>query len=139
MLLLFFSPLVRSREQFRKLPISHQTLTSLHGTVALQNCESSASRLAVPSRLQEPSPESNDLAMSRLRIRESAISPCVGLAPSLNVCTRKKRNCCTACCIQQYCCNSSRVLGTHWVHTLGHLESTNLPTSVAARIVSNFS
>ena len=32
---------------------------------------------------EEPTPESNDLAMSHLRIRETNISPCVGLAPSL--------------------------------------------------------
>ena len=39
------------------------------------------------SLTDEPSPESNNLAMSRLRNRETIISPCVGLAPSLNVCT----------------------------------------------------
>ena len=39
-------------EQIRKLPISHPILTSSPVTAALQNCESSASRLAVPSRLQ---------------------------------------------------------------------------------------
>ena len=45
------------------------------------------------SLTEEPSPESNDLVMSRLRTRETIITPCVGLAPSLiNVCTRKKRN-----------------------------------------------
>ena len=43
----------------------------------------------------EASPESNDLAMSRLRTRETTISPCVGLALSPDVCTLKKRNCCT--------------------------------------------
>ena len=39
-------------EQIRKLPISHPFLTSSPVTAAMQNCESSASRLAVPSRLQ---------------------------------------------------------------------------------------
>ena len=63
-----------------------------------------------------------------------------------HVCTRKKRNnCCTAqqYCVyskkkeqlQQYCCNSPRVLSTRWVHTLGHLESINLAASVATRSV----
>ena len=80
------------------------------------------------SLTEEPSADLNDLAMPPLRTRETIISPCVGLAPSLNVCTstRKKKN-------------SPRVLGTHWVHTLGHLESTHLPASVAARSVSNCS
>ena len=41
--------------------------------------------------LREPSPKSNDLAMSRLRTRETIISPCLGLDPSL-----KRNNCCTA-------------------------------------------
>ena len=77
--------------------------------------------------------------MSRLRTRETIISPGVGLAPSLNVrtSTRKKKNCCTA--VHSNCCNSSRVPGTHWVHTLGRIELTNLPASVAARNVSNCS
>ena len=40
----------------------------------------------------EPPPESNDLAMSRLRIRERVISSCVDLAPtSLNVYTRSSQ------------------------------------------------
>ena len=49
------------------------------------------------SLADEPSSESNDLAMSSLRTQETNISPCVGLAPSPNVCTstRKKRSCCT--------------------------------------------
>ena len=97
-IVVFFLAASRSREQIRKLPISHPILTSAPGTAALQNCESSSKR-AVPDRLEEPSPESNDLAMSRLRTRETIISPCVSLAPSLNVrttSTRKKRNCCTA-------------------------------------------
>ena len=45
------------------------------------------------SLTEEPCSESNDLAMSRLRIRETIISPCVGLAPSLNVCTRNSQTC----------------------------------------------
>ena len=50
------------------------------------------------SRTEEPPPESNNLVMSRRRTGEMIISPCVGVAPSLNVCTstRKNRNCCAA-------------------------------------------
>ena len=82
------------------------------------------------SLTEEPSPESNDLAMSRLRIRESIFSPCVGLAPSLNVCTLKNRNCCTAAVHSSTAVirSSPRVLGTHWVHTLGHLEIDKPPS-----------
>ena len=56
------------------------------------------------SLTEEPYSESNDLAMSRLRNRETIISPCVGLAPSLNVCTstRKKMEL-LYCCTQQSC------------------------------------
>ena len=43
------------------------------------------------SLTEEPSPESNNLAMSRLRTRDTIVSPCVGLTPTLNVCRRKKR------------------------------------------------
>ena len=39
-------------EKIRKLPISHPIPTSSPVTAALQNCESPASRIAVPSRLQ---------------------------------------------------------------------------------------
>ena len=90
------------------------------------------------SLTEEPSPQSNGLGMSRLRTRETIISPCVGLAPSVTS-TRKKKELLYCCCTQLYCWNSPRVLGTHWVHTLGHLESTNLPASVPARSVSNCS
>ena len=130
--------------------------------------------------MEEPTPESNGLAMSRLRIRETIISPNrIGFRMSVLkyhsrnkqiksnarrcqplrwpssftqrtyvLATRqriyvyvvlvlaqqsranphqvwqKKRNCCT----QQYCCNSPRVLGTRWVHTLGHLEIDKPPS-----------
>ena len=59
--LLLFEPhlrageLARSRQQnskFVKIPFSHPILTCSPVIAALQNCESSASRLAVPSRLQ---------------------------------------------------------------------------------------
>ena len=87
----------------------------------------------------EPSPESNDLAMSRLRTRNDYQSlrwPSSFTQPVYEYSKKKEP---LHCCTQQYCCNSPRVLGTQWVHTLGHLESTNLSASVAARSVSNCS
>ena len=51
------------------------------------------------SLLEEPTPESNDLAMFCLLIRERIIISCVGLAPTwLNVCTRNSQtnNICTS-------------------------------------------
>ena len=68
----------------------------------------------IESLTEEPSAEWNDLAMSRLRTRETIIRPCVGLAHSLNVCTstRKKRNSCTAV-------HSTAVLLSGSGHTLG--------------------
>ena len=110
----------RANSQTSNLPPNAHILTRHRSTAELRVVGIETSR--IESLTEEPSTESNDLAMSRLRTRETIISPCVGLAPSLNVCTstRKKRNCCST--QQQYCCNSLRVLGTHWVHTLGHLE-----------------
>ena len=43
------------------------------------------------SLIEEPTPESNNIAMSCLRIRERRSSSCVGLALSLNVCTRNSK------------------------------------------------
>ena len=43
------------------------------------------------SLVEEPTPESNNIAMSRQRIRERHISSCVGLAVSLDVCTRNSQ------------------------------------------------
>ena len=37
------------------------------------------------SLTEGPPPESNDLAMSRLRTRETIVNPCVDLAPSFHV------------------------------------------------------
>ena len=140
----FFSPHLRARElarsransQTSNLPPNAHILTRHRSAAELRVVGIETSR--TESHTEESSPGSNNLAMSRLRTRETIISPCVGLliAHSLNMCTRKKWN---NCCTQQYCCNSPRVLGTHWVHILGHLESTNLPDSVAARSVSNCS
>ena len=53
--------------------------------------------------------------------------------------SKKKEQLLPYCCTQQYCCNSPRLLGTNEVHTLGHLESTNVPGIVAARSVSDCS
>ena len=41
--------------------------------------------------MQEPTPELNNIVMSCLRTRERYISSCVGLSPSLNVCTRNSQ------------------------------------------------
>jgi len=69
------------------------------------------------------------------------------VAPSLNVCTRKSQTYTYiyVCVVlqsrsmmtekkgiavrtqQQYCCNSPQVVGTHWIHTLGHLEIDEPP------------
>ena len=64
------------------------------------------------SLTEEPSPESNNLAMSRPRTRETTISPCVDRAPLLNVCTRKKRN---NCCAAVHS-NTAVIAHGFWVH-----------------------
>ena len=86
----------RANSQTSNLPPNPHILTRHRSTAELRVVGIETSR--TESLTEEPSPESNNLAMSRLRTRETIISPCVGLAPSLNVCTstRKKRNCCTA-------------------------------------------
>ena len=84
------SQLTRSNSQTSNLP----SWESSPHTAALQNYELSASRLAVPSGLGEPTPESNDLAMSRLRIQERIINSFVGVAlNSLNLFTRNSQTC----------------------------------------------
>ena len=112
-------------QQIRKLPISHPILTSSPITAALQNCESSASRLAVPSRLQRSlsrvEQSSHVLSTHPRNDYQSLRWPS---SFTQRVYSKKRNN-----------CNSPRVLGIHWVHTLGHLESTTLPARVAARSV----
>ena len=107
-MLLFFSPHLRARElarsransQTSNLSPNPHILTRHRSTEELRVVGIATSR--TESLTVEPSPESNDLVMSRLRTQETIISPCVspcvGLDTSLNVCTstRKKRNCCTA-------------------------------------------
>ena len=115
------------------LPSNPHILTRHRSTAELRVVGIETSR--TESLTEEPSAESNNLAMSRLRTRETIIGPCVGLVPSLNVCNRKKKEQLLHCCTQQFCCNSPRILDTHWVRTLGHLESTSLPARVAARSV----
>ena len=100
--LLFFSPYLKSsrarswqraNSQTSNLPPNPHILTRHHSTAKLRVVGIATSR--TESLTVEPSPESNDLAVSRLRTRESIFSPCVGRAPSLNVCTstRRRRNC----------------------------------------------
>ena len=129
------SQLARSRanSQTSNLSPHPHILTRHRSTAELRVVGIETSR--TESLTEEPSAESNNLAMSRLRTRETIIGPCVGLVPSLNVCNRKKKEQLLHCCTQQFCCNSPRILDTHWVRTLGHLESTSLPARVAARSV----
>ena len=136
-LLLFFSPHLRARMQQRansqtsNLPPNPHILTRHRSTAELRVVGINTNR--TESLTEKPSLESNNLAISRLCTRETIISPCVGLGPSLKRPYSKKMEQLLYCCTQQYCCNSPRILGTHWVRTLGHLESTNLPASVTAR------
>ena len=85
-----------ANSQTSNLPPNPHVLTRHRSSAELRVVVIETSR--TESLTEEPSPESSNLAMSRLRTRETIISPCVGLAPSLNVCTstRKRRNCCTA-------------------------------------------
>ena len=69
-----------------KLSISPQSSPGSTAALRVVGIETSRAEPLV----EEPTPEWNDLAMSRLCIRETIISPCVGLA-SLNVCTRNSQ------------------------------------------------
>ena len=117
-----------ANSQTFNFPPNTYILTRYRSTAELRVVGLETSR--TESLTEEPSHESNNLAMSRVRTRETIRSPWVGLAPTLNVCTRKKTEL-LHCCTQQP--------GKHWVHTPGHIESTNPPTSVAARSVYNCS
>ena len=89
MLLLFVSPLTAS--QLARSRANSQTfnlppiLTPHRSTAELRVVGIETSRTELLT--EKPSPESNNLAMSRQRIRGAIINPYVGLAPSLNVCT----------------------------------------------------
>ena len=85
----------RTISQTSNLSPNPHILTRHRSTAELRVVGIETSR--TESLADEPSSESNDLAMSSLRTQETNISPCVGLAPSPNVCTstRKKRSCCT--------------------------------------------
>ena len=122
--IVFFSPHLRSRElarsreqnsQTSNLPPNPQILTRHRCTAGVRVVGIATSR--TESLTVEPSPESNDLAMSRLHTRETIISP-FGLVPSLNVCTstRKKRNRCTA--VHSTDVHSSTAVIAHgfWAH-----------------------
>ena len=99
-----------ANSQTSNLPPNPHVLTRHRSSAELRVVVIETSR--TESLTEEPSPESSNLAMSRLRTRETIISPCVDLAPSLNVCTRIKRNnCCAAV-------HSSTAAIAHgfWVH-----------------------
>ena len=96
--------------QTSNLPPNPHILTHHRSTAELRVVGIETSRTELLT--EKPSPESNNLAMSRQRIRGAIINPYVGLAPSLNVCTPKKRNnCCTSV-------HSSTAVIAHgfWVH-----------------------
>ena len=107
---------------------------SSHPHPAPQHCRTAELRVVgietsrTESLTEKPFPESNDLAMSRLRIRETIIDQSLRWPSSFTrrVCSKKKEL--LYCCTQQYCCNSPRVLRGHWVHTLGHLEIDKPPS-----------
>ena len=111
----------RANSQTSNLPPNPHILTRNRSTAELQVVGIETSR--TESLTVEPSPESNDLAMSRLRTRETMISPCVGLliAPSLNVSTstRKKRNCCTAVLVHS---STAVIADGFWAH-IGSIPS----------------
>ena len=87
---LIVSQLARSRanSQFSNILPNPHILTRHRSTAELRVVGIETSRT---QSLIELTPESNDLGMSRLRIRETMTSLCVGLAPSLNVCTRNSQ------------------------------------------------
>ena len=81
---------LRANSQTSNLPPNPHIRTRHRSTVELRVVIETS---RTESLTVEPSPESNDLAMSRLRTRETIISPCVGLAPVLNVCTSTRESC----------------------------------------------
>ena len=67
----------RANSQTTNLPPNPHILTRHRNTAELRVVGIETSR--TESLTEEPSPESNDLAMSHPRTREKIISPCVGL------------------------------------------------------------
>ena len=126
-------PAADKTRKLAHLPLNPQTLTRHRSTAELRVVGIETSRTELLT--EAPYPEWNKLAVSRLRTRETMMSPRVGLAPSLNVCTPRKMNCGTAVHSSRTAVISPAVPGTNWVYTLSHPESTNLPASVAARSV----
>ena len=120
------SPLARRRANPQNSNLPPPILTTSPVTAALRVAGIETSRTESP--IEEPTPESNDLAMSRLRIRETIIDQSLRWPSSFTrrVCSKKKEL--LYCCTQQYSCNSPRILGAHWVHTLGHLEIDKPPS-----------
>ena len=100
-LLFFFSPHLAAEIKFANsnLPPNRRIRTRDRRTAELRVVVIETSR--TESLTGEPSPESNDLAMSRLRTPETVFSPCVGLAPSLDVCTTTRKKA-TAVVLQLY-------------------------------------
>ena len=88
-----------ANSQFSNLPPNPHILARHRSTAELRVVGIETSR--TESLTEEPCLESNNLAMSRLRTLETIISPCVGLAPSLNVCTKKKEQLLYYCFTQQ--------------------------------------
>ena len=68
------------------LPPNPHILTSHRSTAELRVVGIETSR--TESLTEEPTPDAHNIDMSRLRIRERHTRSCVGLAPSLNVCSR---------------------------------------------------
>ena len=143
--MLFVSPHLSSQlaaiSQTSNLP---PILTPQRSTAELRlvGVETSCSPLLTEERM----PESNDLAMSRPRIRQNDLSaPALGWLQLHSTCVLAARKRIPGMWFyrvglrqkKRECCNSLVVLGKHWVHTLGHLEIDDLPASVAARGVHN--
>ena len=80
------SQLARGRENTQTFFYLPHILTRHRSTAELQVVGMETSRSK--SHVEEPTPESHDIAMFRLRIRERHTISCVGLGPSLNVLTR---------------------------------------------------
>ena len=69
----------RANSQTSNLPPNPDILTRHRSTAELRVVGIETSR--TESLTGEPSPESNNIATSRQRMRETIIAPCVGLAP----------------------------------------------------------
>ena len=120
----------RANSQTSSLPPNPHIRTRHRSTAELRVVVIETSR--TESLTEEPSPESNDLAMSRLRTRETIISPCVSLAPSLN-CVRvpEKKELLYCCCTQH---SSTAVIAHGFRAHIGYIPwaTSNRQTSQLA-------